>query len=35
MAERVIKECDVYNKSRIVTHKPYRLLMLPKTLKEL
>jgi hypothetical protein len=35
IAKRVVKECDIYNKSRIVTRKLYRLLMLLLTLKEL
>jgi hypothetical protein len=35
MTKRVVKEYDVYNKSRLATHKPYRLLMSPLTLKEL
>jgi hypothetical protein len=35
IAERVVKECDVCNKSRAATHKPYRLLMSLLTLKEL
>jgi hypothetical protein len=35
IVEQVVKECNTCNKSRAVTHKPYRLLMLPSTLKEL
>jgi hypothetical protein len=35
MAERVVKEYNIYNKSKSATHKPYRLLMLLSTLKEL
>jgi Integrase zinc binding domain len=35
VVERVVKEYNMCNKSRTVTHKLYRLLMLPKTPKEL
>jgi hypothetical protein len=35
IAERVVKECNVYNRSRTATHKLYKLLMLLSTLKEL
>jgi hypothetical protein len=35
IVKKVVKECDIYNKSRTATHKPYKLLMLLLTLKEL
>jgi Integrase zinc binding domain len=35
IVEKVVKECNICNKSRAATHKPYRLLMLLLTLKEL
>jgi Integrase zinc binding domain len=35
IVEQVVKECNIYNKSRAATHKPYKLLMLLLTLKEL
>jgi hypothetical protein len=35
IVEKVVKEYDICNKLRAVTHKPYKLLILPKTLKEL
>jgi hypothetical protein len=35
IVERVGKECNIYNKSKATTHKPYRLLMLLLTLKKL
>jgi hypothetical protein len=35
IVKRVVKEYDICNKSRIATHKPYRLLMLLLTPKEL
>jgi Integrase zinc binding domain len=35
IAERIVKECDICNKSRTATHKLYRLLMSPLTPKEL
>jgi Integrase zinc binding domain len=35
IVEKVVKKCDICNKSRVVTHKPYRLLMLLNILKEL
>jgi hypothetical protein len=35
IAKQVVKECDIYNKSRIATHKLYKLLILLLTLKEL
>jgi Integrase zinc binding domain len=35
IVKKVVKECNIYNKSRAATHKPYRLLMLLLTLKEL
>jgi Integrase zinc binding domain len=35
IAEKVVKECNICNKSKTATHKPYRLLMLLLTLKEL
>jgi Integrase zinc binding domain len=35
IAKKVIKECNICNKSRIATHKPYGLLMSLLTLKEL
>jgi hypothetical protein len=33
--KRVVKECNICNKLRAATHKPYGLLMLLLTLKEL
>jgi hypothetical protein len=35
IVEQVVKECDICNKSKTATYKPYRLLMLLLTLKEL
>jgi Integrase zinc binding domain len=35
IAERVVKKCDMCNKSRTATHKPYKLLMSLSTPKEL
>jgi Integrase zinc binding domain len=35
ITERVVKEYDICNKTRLVTHKPYKLLMLLLTPKEL
>jgi hypothetical protein len=35
IVKRVVKECNIYNKSKAATHKLYRLLMLLLTLKEL
>jgi Integrase zinc binding domain len=35
MTKQVVKECNTCNKSQAATHKPYRLLMLLLTLKEL
>jgi hypothetical protein len=34
ITERVVKECDIYNKSRIAIHKLYKLLMSLATPKE-
>jgi hypothetical protein len=35
IVKKVVKEYDICNKSRVATHKPYKLLMLLLTLKEL
>jgi hypothetical protein len=35
IVKKVVKEYNIYNKSRTATHKPYKLLMLLVTLKEL
>jgi hypothetical protein len=35
IVKKVVKEYNIYNKSRAATHKPYRLLMLLLILKEL
>jgi hypothetical protein len=35
IAKRVVKECNICNKSKSVIHKPYKLLMSLLTLKEL
>jgi hypothetical protein len=35
IAKRVVKEYNVYNKLRTIMYKPYKLLMLLLTLKEL
>jgi hypothetical protein len=35
IVKKVVKEYNIYNKSRAATHKPYKLLMLLLTLKEL
>jgi hypothetical protein len=35
IVKKVVKECNICNKSKAATHKLYRLLMLPLTLKEL
>jgi glutamate racemase len=35
IVEKVVKECDIYNKLKVATHKPYKLLISLLTPKEL